>query len=368
MSFVWTLLCMASVLAAPPTAQDNPDDPKQKNRFPAPDPYLQAHVWATLYDGDTDRTADPAGYGDPEDDPGFKIRRGRVGFTGQNEEWLYAVIVGQSAPFDGLAAVNTPRIDVVDAHAGWSPVDNLWLVAGVQKVPVSRELIMSSQRLALVERSAASEWLIPGRDTGFLANYQIGSETMYGRLSAGVFNGNRSLITDDNLGKLLAVRAEFVSGDANPYYTFGVVEGVTFAIAADFWRDDDVATDTLGAGVDLMLRAGAVSFTAEARVADLAPDDTTINEPAVLAPIRQIGALAQIGYTIGSFEPAARFSLFDDDTDLDDNGDVGDVLVGITYGDRSARNRIGGGFVHRIEFQGAQTNNDTLRLWWLLRI
>lgn len=361
----WTLLGFATALAVPPTTQDNPEN---KGSFPKPDPYVQAHVWATLYDADEDRTADPAGYGDPEDDPGFKIRRARLGLSGTGDQWLYAVIIGQSAPFDGLSALNGTRVDIVDAHAGWSPTEKLWLIAGVQKVPVSRELIMSSQRLALVERSAASEWLIPGRDTGFLANYQLGGEEMFARLSAGVFNGNRSLITDDNPGKMFAGRVEFVSGTADPYRTFGVVDGVNFAIAADFWRDDDIATDTLGAGVDMMLRVAGLAVTAEARLADITPDDATVDQPDVLSDTRQIGVLAQVGYTVGRFEPAVRFSYFDDATAREDNGDVGDVVAGVTWGNKSASNRIGGGFIHRIEFQGEPINNDSLRLWWLVRM
>ena len=361
-------LLLSAAFAAPPssTARDSSD----ASALPTPDPYVQVHVWATAYDQDQDAQADPAGYGDPEDDPGFKIRRARIGLNGANDTWLYSVILGQSAPFDGVSAATTgtARIEVVDAHAGYAPIKDLWIVAGVQKVPVSRELIMSSQRIALVERSVASQWLIPGRDTGVLANYRVGREDLYGLLSAGVFNGNGSLITDDNVGKMIAARAEFVMGEADPYRTFGKKEGLTFALAADFWRDDDVSTDTTGIGVDTIVRAGPLSFTAEGRMADIVPDDTTIDAPGVLAETRRLGALAQIGYTIDHYEPAIRFSYFDDDTGVKDNGDVGEVVAGVTWNAAEASNRIGLGYIHRMELGGVELPNDSVRLWWLLRL
>jgi len=336
--------------------------------LPEPDPYIQAHVWATLYDQDEDRTADPAGYGDPEDDSGFKIRRARVGFTGINDTWRYAVILGQSAPFDGLTALGGTQIDIVDAHAGYSPAEGLWITGGVQKVPVSRELIMSSQRLALVERSVASEWLIPGRDTGLTVDYRVGSSSLYGKLSAGVYNGNRSVVSDDNEGKLLAARAELVVGEANPYRTWGKVDGVTFAVAGDFWNNNDVATDTTGFGADMILRVGGLAVTAEGRMATIAPDDTTIAQPDVLAGTRRLGALAQVGYSVAAYEPAVRFSLWDDDADNEDNGDVADVLAGVTRNGRNHNWRVGGGYVHRMELGGTPIQNDTVRLWMLVRL
>lgn len=343
------------------------DDQPAANMPPA-EPFVQVHVWGTLYDQDEDRTADPAGYGDPEHDPGFTVRRARVGVQGRDDTWKYAVILGQSAPFDALTSLGGTQIEIVDAHAGYAPVEGLWVTGGVQKVPISRELIMSSQRLALVERSAASEWLIPGRDTGVTLDYRVGSSSRYGTISAGAYNGNRGVISDDNNGKLLAARAEMVFGEANPYRTFGARPGVTFALAGDVWSNTDVATSTLGYGADMMLRAGGLSFTAEGRMATIAPTDTTVDQPGVLAQTRRFGAMAQLGYTIKMYEPAVRFSLFDDDMDASDNGDVADVVVGVSRNGRNANWRLGGGYVHRMEMGGVTVRNDTARLWLLVRL
>ena len=64
-------------------------------------PTAQLQVWTTVWDQDQDPTADPAGYGDPENDPGFSIRRGRIGIEANaNIEGLFQMGIG--APYDAL--------------------------------------------------------------------------------------------------------------------------------------------------------------------------------------------------------------------------------------------------------------------------
>lgn len=355
-------MMLLTLLAGTAQAEDN------ASGMPTPDPYVLVHTWATVWDTDEDPTADPAGYGDPEDDIGFKVRRARVGLTGKNDQWQYAVIVGTSAPYDALRPSNEGDIDIVDANLGYQLADGLWVTGGVQKAPISREQIMSSHRLALGERAAASEWNVPGRDAGILLDYRTGSDSMEVRLSAGAYNGNGSLETDDNAGKLFAGRAEVIFGEANPYRTFGAIDGTTFAFALDGWRNDDAATDTTGFGADLMLRTNGLSFMAEGRMSMLAPDNTDIELPGVLTETSRLGGLAQVSYTVKRFEPALRVSMYDDDMDAEDNGDVADAMAGVTWNSKGANMRVGGGYVYRMELGGASVSNDTLRLWWMMNL
>ena len=113
---------------------------------PAPAPYALIQSWVTLYDQDLDPLVDPAGYGDPEDDPGFKLRRVRLGLEGADDTLSYGVVVGVSSPYDGVEASEDPStsIQLVDAYGGFSPMENLWFVGGIQKVPLSREALIAS--------------------------------------------------------------------------------------------------------------------------------------------------------------------------------------------------------------------------------
>src|SRR5690606_31850972 len=99
------LVALASVFATPALAGDTEITP-----------YGLLKVWGTLYDQDESPRADPAGYGDPEDDPGVKLRRARVGMYGRHR-WLdWGVTVGMSSPAD-VWFIDDPAIGLVDGYA-----------------------------------------------------------------------------------------------------------------------------------------------------------------------------------------------------------------------------------------------------------
>ena len=72
--------------------------------LPKPEVTGLVQAWVTLMDQDTNELADPAGYGDPEDDPGFKLNHARVGVQGADERMVYGVTLGVSSPYDGVDA------------------------------------------------------------------------------------------------------------------------------------------------------------------------------------------------------------------------------------------------------------------------
>ncbi len=346
------------------------DGGKDEAAVPTPEPYALVQVWGTLYDQDQDRTADPAGYGDPEDDPGFKLRRARVGFEGKGHGVRYGVILGMASAYDAIGGAGTERGELVDGYVGYKPLRGLWLTAGVQKIPVGREQLMSSSRLALAERSVSTEWMTPGRDAGLVADYRS-SEDEDGsrlRLRLGAFNGDGSALGDDNAGKLFSGRVEFVHGPGNVYRTWGRVKKPTFGVAVDAWSNTDVNVATLGYGGDAMVRVGGLAVLLDARFATLKPVDEPAALPDVLATTPRQGGFVQVGYTVGAWEPAARFAIFDDDTGATDNGDVGEGTFGFTWHGRGDAVRAGGGYVLRLERGGASIPNDTARLWMQLRI
>lgn len=329
--------------------------------FPRPKPTGLVQAWVTAYDMDQDRQADPASYGDPEDDPGLKLRRARLGLSGESKVLQYTVLVGVSSPFDALVG-GQHEVGLVDAFIGWAPVEDLWFSAGVAKPPVSREQLMSSSELTLAERAVSSEWMVPERDAGVWADWRSRGSTRV-RLRGGAYNGNADFFGDDNNGKLFAARAELAHGPAGTYSTWGDEKGFTLGVGADVFHDTDVATQTLGAGGDLILRVAGFHLLVEGRFATLDPRGSDIDMPGVLAPVSRIGGLAQLGYGIGPVEPAVRFSLFDDDTQAKDNGDVAELNAGLTGHLLDDKVRVGGGYVLRLEMAGATVPNDTIRLW-----
>ena len=70
-------LLLAAVLGAPTANAD--EGGGAGPAIPAPVVTGFVQMWVTALDQDVDPLTDPASYGDPEDDPGFKIRRARLG-------------------------------------------------------------------------------------------------------------------------------------------------------------------------------------------------------------------------------------------------------------------------------------------------
>jgi hypothetical protein len=337
-----------------------------KEIVPKAKPYSMVQVWTTLYDQDENVLADPGGYGDPEDDMGFKIRRARAGFTGKNEILSYAVVLGMSSPYDIVIDNGNTDIGLVDANIGIKPMlgQNLWLHAGVQKIPVSREQIMSSSDLVLAERAASSVWMVPDRDAGVQMTYKAGKDGLKGQVNAGVYNGNHSILGDDNDGKLIAARAEMVYGPANAYKTYGVVEGVTLGIAGDYFSNKDIATNTTGFGGDMILRVAGASVLGEFRSTKIIPTDTDLAESDVFAETNRMGYLVQVGYTLKNYEIATRYSTFDDNTTMDNAGDISALSTGITWHAPKDIIRSGVGYEMRMETGSDSIANDTVRVWF----
>ena len=331
-----------------------------------PKPFGLLHMWTTVYDMDENEVADPAGYGDPEDDIGFKLRRTRAGIAGYNEQTRYRVSVGMSSPFDATLNRGSERIDLVDAYFSWKAVQGLWVTGGVQKVPVSREQIMSSSNLVLAERATSSVWLVPNREVGLLGDYTLDMKSSNINVQAGVFNGNGSLLGDDNSGKMFAGRIEYTLGDG-AYRTHGVTDSPVIGIAVDGFLNQDIATQDVGYGADIIARIAGLSVLGEVRMRTLSPTNTTIDSPAVLSETQQMGYLAQVGYSIGSLEPAIRYSSFDDNTELVNAGDGKEISAGMTWHNKTDSVRIGGSYVLRLEDDSYVVSNDTARLWMMLR-
>ena len=325
-----------------------------------------AQTWVTVLDEDQSPVADPGGYGDPEDDTGFKLRRVRVGIMGKNETVKYGITVGASAPFDVVAEAQGSRFELglVDTYGGYSPTKGVWVTAGLQKVPVSREALTASGSLGFTERAVSTNWLTPGRDLGAVIDYRW----KFLRTRIGAFNGSGTLAGDDNEGKLFAGRVEAKLGDGAVYRTYGSVESFTLGIGLDGWMNQELATSHRGFGADLIVRASGLAVLVEARQTMSEPTEDLVDVPGVFVETERQGLMAQVGYTVGSIEPLVRYSIFDDDLGVEDTGDVSELMSGVTWHGESDLVRAGIGYALRNESGPIKVSNDTVRAWLQLKI
>ncbi len=330
------------------------------------EPYLRAQVWSTVYDQDEDTQADPAGYGDPEDDMGFKLRRLRFGFRGDYDDFLFEATLGMSAPYDGVV-VPDGDLGIVDVWGGWRPADPVTLTAGVQRVPFTRDNMMSTGRMTFQEAAVGTFHIAPGRDVGALVDYKNSGL----RVQAGAFNGNGDLLGDDDPGLMYAARAEYMMGGEHVekavYRTYGEVSDFTLGVGGAAYYDTSLATTTLAYGGDLLIRVSGLAVLVEGSMANLSPTDSTVDAPGVLSDTSRLGLMAQVGYSVGIWEPAVRYERFDDDMDTTDYGDVQIATVGFTAHLADDHIQAGGGYVLRLEDPSLAISNDTARLWFQFR-
>lgn len=336
---------------------------------PAFTPEAQLDLWATLWDQDEADQADGSGYGDPEHDPGFTIRRARFGLSGQNGAIKYSFLAGVSAPYDALSIRQT-SMQLVDAYAGYT-IDNAFgateILAGVSKVFFSREMMMSSTDLIFLERSVGTSWLNPNRDAGLTAiqDLNLGDGGTKMRLSVGTYNGNSDIFGDTDPGLLYISRLEVAYGDA--YKTWSKEPGNAFGFGVAGLINDEIATSTKSANADFLARVGALTVLGEVTYSIIAPSDSTVSTPAVPSETKRLAMMMQASAYIpmgdSGLEPAFRLATFDDANHIKDNGDVS-----IMHGGLSVRNIVdgldlGGAFIHRMEREGRSVKNDSLRLW-----
>jgi len=323
---------------------------------------LLTQVWVTAFDQDVDPQADPAGYGDPEDDQGFKLRRARAGFAGKDGDFSYGLVLGMSSGADGLAQ-SDGTVGIVDAYAGWQVHRHFQMTAGVQKVPFGREQLLSSGELVFQERAVTSNHIAPGRKLGLLA-----STGAHGAdIQLGLFNGNGSILGDDNDGLMYAARVGYTLGSERVDSTFGEVESLVVSLGTNLFYGQGTATDTVAYGADVLLRWRGLALLAEVHLASISPQDSTLDVPEVFAATDRQGALVQAGWTLGNLEPAIRAEIYDDDKSAEDNGDILKILAGVTAHFSEDRVRAGMAYVHRTELGGRNLANDTARLFFQMR-
>jgi len=369
---------LAGLLAVPAVGHAKRGEAKAEGdggaMFPKPEPSVLVQGWATVMDQDVDPLLDPAGYGDPEDDVGFKLRRARIGMGGKSDTIRYDLQFGYTSGFDQVRPPTSSSIQLIQGDVAYRPIKGLWVTGGYTVVPVSRDFLIGAGDLVLGERAVGSQWMIPQRDMGVMIDGRLGEggDGFRGRLRAGAFNGNQRLTGDDNPGKLVSVRAEGMVGPGDTYETWGKVDGFTMGAAGSFWHNANLSTDETAFSGDVIIRVAGLAVLGEFISSTIKPTDSDISAPGVLEDTPRVGTIAQVGYSVWRLEPAVRWSSFDDHAELTDNGDVGILEGGVTWHGPKDVVRAGAVYVSRLELsagEGAtQIDNDSARLWFQLRI
>lgn len=336
---------------------------------------LQGRI--TVMDQDVHPQADPATYGDPEEDPGFGLIRTRLGLDGtlplgdlgDHHQVRWTLSFGANAPYDVLSPAHT-NLQVVDAFLSWTadtPIGPGGVTVGRMRVPFNRGDLIRSADLLFQERDVGSAWISPGRDVGAVGAQalELGDDGPQVLLRAGLFNGGGTLFGDTDPGLLAAGRLELVLGDAYRTWSPDLDNALGIGVAA--LRNSELSLGETALAADLLARFKVVTLTGEFLTSTLEPTNSVVTAPGVLAETTRRAFSAQLSVWIpledeNGLEVGARFSLFDDATHREDMGDVRVLHAGLTWRNPFPHIDLGAGYVMRMEPHG-EFKNDSVRLW-----
>ena len=341
-------------------------------------PMLQVQALATLFDqADPDRN-DPVVHGDPNQTPGFSIRRARFGL---GASWMdlmaFSLLAGYTARYDAL--IDTPEpFELVEATFVLQPKAFLGFQAGYQRVAVGRQAQVSSNNLTLHERSLLSEKMVPGREAGVLffgamgpdGNQALPSDAF--KWAIGISNGSRDLLGDRDPTPRLAGRAsiDLMNSWANAEVDWEH-DGFSLTVGGGANYNWGLEAETLTAGGDLGLRVWRFTILGEVLYSKATPTFDTEGLPDFLAERASLGWMAQVGCAIipGHLDVSVRVDGYDDHTELSDAGDRLDVTGGVGFYLFKQRMKVQLDYTHREELtEGFATDNDSMVLMLQARL
>lgn len=344
------------------------NDSKAKSNLKL-DPIGLVQLWGTAYDWDTDRQADSTGYGDPEDDPGVKVKRARLGVHAEWGGLDLGLVGGAGAGYDGFSD-DEEDFSLYQASLGYGQTVGgcaLRVDAGVMTMPFQADAMIGAGELTFQDRGMAAEHIGDDRGTGISG--QAGSKGGGIKGTLGVYNSGFTPFGDDNTGKSFVFRVDGKVGDRDTNVLWdpaGKREGVGLGLGAAGLYTMDVATTTMGAAGNAVLRAGVFTAFGEGSFAQITPGATDVAAPEVSDPTMRIGVTGEANVAVGRWQPAARVSYFSDSS----LGSWTQVLAGLVVhagmkGDPDIV-RVGAGYGLRLESDPIQ--NDTIRIWAQARI
>ncbi|MBW1807850.1 MAG: hypothetical protein JRJ19_06205 [Deltaproteobacteria bacterium] len=301
--------------------------------------------------------------GDALSRDGFRIRRARMGLSGQIvDSWEYELELDLIDEDSGGNAL-------LDAFITWRPCQYAWISAGAGKLPFSRSLMISSANMQFIERSpwvgveaaTGAYMLDPGRQVGLT----VGGEVSLFNYSVGVYNGSPGISVGDlNDGLMYVARIGVGMGDMGK--TEADLEGGDFrwAFGINGYLNQAPAAEIRASGVDFGLKVIGLSFYAEALWAKSIPASRPESTGSTLDESERWGMSAQVGYVLpfsfADIELACRFSMMDDNVHVENEGDLWELAAGLNAYFYDGHIKVMLNYLLKEEMEGADLSNDSV--------
>lgn len=306
--------------------------------------------------------------GDAAEEPGFRLRRARLGVEAVYDEQFYASVVVDLLESEGTA--------LHEAYVGW---ESRWFMAygGLVKVPMSRSALLSSQSLQHASRPTGVKGIAPFQQLGMNLGAKFWRERI--RLTTGFFNGMQR--EDSFAGGWTRIGP----GLGNRFGGFAVagrldVEplGALGSGASDL---DHSRSPLLGIGGGVLFNRGetirGLGFSADlafkwhgfSLLTEYLQD---FSEPAIepteettqITRVTRRALVAQLGYApiAGWLDVGFRFEMVDENTEIDDEGDFFAFGGTVSLFAFEGHLKVQLAYQHRMEREGATLDNDTFIL------
>ena len=305
--------------------------------------------------------------GDPAEQPGFRLRYGRFGLKGWAFGSMAFMISMETADF---------KVRPLDAWLSYRPYEALGITLGAHKVPFSRYATMGSAHASLSERPMSVDAMAPYRQMGLtihgaigngLASYALGvyngldrhTNFHEGYVENAVFEGNRfnkiavaGRLSLEPLGSIGEDVADLDGG------------GFRIGVGASVLHNEGATTRTTAWGADLVLKVAGFHLMSEYIADNSTPVEDPTTPQTILTEVDRSGIILGMGYMIlpGQLGVSLRGEMFDDDANVDNNGDQLVITGGLQYYWHRHHFKVTLDYTHREELYGAALDNDTLLL------
>lgn len=329
------------------------------------EPHLLVQTQAALWTGDDNQQA----RGDRAEQPGFALRRARLGFSGAYDSWviygLYTEVAGnpQSSASGPLS----------EAWLGLQAWRGGQIIIGAHRTPFSQSALVGSGSLALVERPLAVTAMAPFRQVGvtFSGHYPAVAGLQW---HAGVYNGfergsnfyegfrEHAGVQGNRFGGLAAVGRLAVAplGELGPQAFDSRGGGLRVQAGISAYQSLGATVAMNGLSADLHLKVHGLHLLAEYLQDGAEPLDQPAAAATQPAGIQRRAMLVEAGYRWQRFNAAVRWEQIDPDTARDDDRDEQVMSAAIGMQEPGQKIRVQLQYDHRRESNGPTVSNDTL--------
>lgn len=305
--------------------------------------------------------------GDPADTAGFRMRRARLGTHG----YAWGTVDWELSLQASGEGVNLHR-----AYVAYRGINFLHIVGGVHDVPFSRFALSGAGRGALADRPFGTRGMAPFTQLGLSIEGEVGESLL--KYAAGAYNGftrgasffegyreEPSLDGNRFTNLAYAARVEIAPlgklGQDLPDFDR---KGIRIGVGGSFYFDPGKTVETLGWGVDLIMKFKGLHLAAELLMDSASPSHKPTTDATVPGSVDRMSLVTELGYMIlaDCLGVTARFELLDDNTAQDNAGDAIVVTGGVQYYLHRQHLKAQLEFTHREELKGIALDNDALLL------